>query len=322
AERQRIRWVVLGFGIALLTSIAESIIGTEASNTPYIVQDLLGLLSLFAPISVAYAVIKHRVIDVNFVVSRTLVYGVLTTVFVGLFALIDWVIGHVLDQSRWALITEICVAISVGFWLNGLHNRIDRFVDSVLFRRRHAAERRLATLARGLPHADSMQRVDTSLIAEPRDALDLTSSALFRREAGGSYLRVNSSEWPEHGAQSLASDDPLIIYLQAERAAVRLADVHWSRTDGPGGAARPAIALPILVRHELDAVALYGSHRGGEDFDPDEMAWLNALGAAAGAAYDHLEADALRAELERISKESEARRVALERHGLMPVESA
>ena len=317
ADRQRIRWVVFGFGAALVSELAVTIMQTEATNTPLVVTSAVGLLTLIAPISVAYAVVKHRVIDVNFVVSRTLVYGILTTIFVGIFAFIDWFVGRVLDQTRWALVAEIGVAISVGFWLNGLHSRVDRFVDSVLFRRRHAAERRLGRLARGLPHATSIELIDTSLISEPMDALDLTSAALFRRDASGRYQRVAAHGWAAGTARGLATDDPLTLHLQAERGPIRLSEIHWSRDEAPSGAARPALALPITVRHELAAIVLFGAHRGGEDFDPDELQWLTALATAAGAAYDHLEADELRQSLEQLKRENESQRLTLERNGLL-----
>lgn len=317
ADRQRMRWVIFGFGVTLLSQLVVTVIQTEAANTPLVVTSGISMLTVIAPITVAYAIVKHRVIDVNFVMSRTLVYGALTTLFVGIFALIDWFVGRVLDQTRWALVAEIAVAIGVGFWLNGLHARVDRFVDSVLFRRRHAAERRLGRLARGLPHATSVGLIDTSLISEPSDALDLTSAALFRRDASGRYRRVAARGWNDGAAGDLATDDPLTLHLQAERAAIRLSEIHWAREDAPGGGARPALAVPIAVRHELDAIVLFGAHRGGEDFDPDELQWLNALAAAAGAAYDHLEADALRQSLEALRRENESQRLALERNGLL-----
>ena len=53
----------------------------------------------------------------------------------------------------------------------------------------------------------------------------------------------------------------------------------------PKGEAVPILALPILVRHRLEAFALYGEHTNGEDFDGDEIAILDRLGAAAGAGY-------------------------------------
>jgi len=318
ADRQRIRWVVFGFAVALLSSLAGTIIGTEATNTPFAVQAGISLLSIFAPITVAYAIVRHRVIDVNFVVSRTLVYGILTTLFVALFAFVDWFVGHVLDQTRWALVAEVGVAIAVGFWLNGLHARVDRFVDSVLFRKRHEAERRLARLARGLPHASSSALVDSMLVREPVDALELASAALFRRCASGTFDRVAAVDWSDQSIAALPLDDPLVPYLDGERGALRLSELHWSSADVPTGAARPVLAFPIMVRHRLEGIALYGAHRGGEDFDPDELQWLNALAVAAGAAFDHLEAEALRNELDELKREREAQRHALRGPGFSP----
>jgi len=320
AERQRIRWVVLGFAVALIVQTVWFVLVTEVTTLPLYVYSLENQLSIFAPLAVAYAIVKHRVIDVNFVISRTLVYGILTTLFIGLFAFIDWFVGRVLDQTRWALIAEIAVAIGVGFWLNGVHTRVDRFVDSVLFRRRHEAERRLARLARGLPHATSAALVDASLVAEPRDALDLASAAMFRRDGSAHYVRTIAAGWGDGMASDLGEDDPLILHLQAERGALRLSELHWARGDAPSGTGRPALALPIVVRHELDAIVLFGGHRGGEDFDLDEIGWLNSLASAAGAAYDHLEADALREELERVKRERDAQRAVSRAAGVAAVE--
>jgi hypothetical protein len=64
--------------------------------------------------------------------------------------------------------------------------------------------------------------------------------------------------------------------------------------DPNGGAAlehqEPVLAVPVFVRASLEAVAVYGSHLNGEDIDPDEAASLEAMSAAAGIAYEHLEA--------------------------------
>ena len=111
------------------------------------------------------------------------------------------------------------------------------------------------------------------------------------------------------------------MHLQGERGAVRVVELHRLNVGATHESRNAVLALPIFIRHELSAVVLFGAHRGGEDFDPDETAWLNGLAMAASAAYDHLEADALRKELERVSRESEARLLALEQHGLVPLQS-
>lgn len=318
ADRQRIRWVVLGFTVALVANLAEQLISTEATNAPFGVLYGLSLFSIIAPVAVAYAIVKHRVIDVTFVVSRTLVYGTLTTLFIGTFAFVNWFVGHVLEQTGWALVSDIGIAVAVGFWLDSLHRRVDRFFERVLFRKRHEAEVRLTRAAAGLPHANSPALVDNAMVKEPLEGLDLTSAALFRRTPAGRYELGAAAQWPADAIPYLAANDLLIVHLQGERRALRLSDINWARADAPAAAARPVLAVPVIVRNQLDAIAMYGAHSGGEDFDPDEIRLLNALASAAGVAFDHLESERLREELANVRRENESWRLKLQRQGLLP----
>jgi GAF domain-containing protein len=77
------------------------------------------------------------------------------------------------------------------------------------------------------------------------------------------------------------------------------------------------LAVPIIVRNQLEAIAMYGAHSGGEDFDSGEIRLLNELAIAAGAAFNHLEAERLREELMEVKRESESRRLELQRHGVL-----
>ncbi|MBV8727487.1 MAG: hypothetical protein JO233_06855, partial [Candidatus Eremiobacteraeota bacterium] len=291
-ERSRIRWLVVGSAAALIASGIDNLLKPSA---PYWSHASLEFLTILMPLSVAYAVIRHRVIDVSFVVSRAVVYAVLTTVVVGIFALIDWLLGRVLAQTRLALAAELAAALSLGFWMNGLHRRLDQFIDRVLFRQRYLAARRLLRAAAGLPHAVADSAVDEMLVAEPADALKLASAAVFRRVDNG-FTRLAALNWPDDSAQHVATDDQLVLLLIGEHGPLRLRDTGWSRANIPHGDREPALAVPVLVRDRLIAFALYGSHNNGEALDPDEIASLDRLAISAGVAYDHLEAEALRRE--------------------------
>src|SRR4029077_8401723 len=191
--------------------------------------------------------------------------------------------------------------ILIGVSLNAMHGRVDHFVDSVLFRRRHLAESRLARVARTLPHATSPAFVDEALVLEPERALELASSALFRKRSDGTFKRNYSIGWDQSELASLDDDDRLVTQLRAELEALDLSEVRWPRTDIPSGLQQPLYAVPVVVRHELAGFALYGGHVGGEALDPDEKRSLRELAVPAGAVYDHLEAEALREQLVQVS---------------------
>src|SRR5437016_14044053 len=95
----------------------------------------------------------------------------------------------------------------------------------------------------------------------------------------------------------------MVALLRAEQGPLGVAETVWRPPDLPHGAARPIVALPILVRHELRAVALYGAHTSGEAIDPDELKLLEKIAAMSSAAIDHLEAIELRRQNESLALE-------------------
>jgi hypothetical protein len=317
ADRPRVRWMAIGILVTLAYPFYGGLLIQAFPTTPAL-ADWPSIILAVAPIGVAYAIVKHQVIDVRFVLSRTLVYGVLTALLVGVFAVIDWLVGRVLDQTRLALVVDIGVAIALGFWLNGLHRTTDQFVDQVLFRRRHDAERRLTRLAAGLPHASSYGVVDGALVTEPAEAFGLDSAALFRRGASGEFERKASVGWPNAAASALREDDPLLLYLHGAQEALRLSDLRWARAEFPADAHSPVLAVPIVVRHQLTAVMLLGPHTTGEDYDSGEIRLLESCAVAAGAAYDHLDADALRAKSDEMQRTIDSLRQTLQSQGMLP----
>jgi hypothetical protein len=306
-DRQRIRWIVVVFGLNLAIQCVYNFLNVYWGAEPIWLAHVMQLSTVIVPLAVAYAVIKHRVIDVSFVVSRTLVYGVLTTMLVGAFSIIDWFFTDYLRLARLGTIAEVAAVVAFGLWFNGLHRRVDTLIDATFFRQRHKAEVQLARNAAALPLAPTTAAVAHFLVAEPVQAMSLASAALFRRMRDATFVREASEGWSASDLSRLgAEDDPLLMLAQTEGGPLSLYDHRW-RTDGvPAGPARPVLALPIMVRRELAAIVFYGSHTHGEGIDPDEMKALAGLMTGAAAAYDHLDAEALRIENESMKSKVES----------------
>jgi hypothetical protein len=306
---QRIKWVVAGFAVGYISDGAVTLLGDPHVHLwpiawqPEFTPDILYGLWIVTPVAIAYAVLRHRVIDVRFAVSRAIVYAVLTSLVVAAFAFIDWIFTKKMSAAGLGTVAEIGVAIAIGFWFNTLHKRIDSFVDGALFRRRHLAEKRLALAASALPHAASLPAAAELLTAEPVHAFELTSGASFMRSDDESFKRIFAIGWGEPSATELPNDDLLIARLRATREALSLHGLYWPAAQRcPEGAAAPVLAMPVFIRTQLAAIVLFGPHASGETFDPDELRSLNAICVGASAAFDHLEAELRRAENESLRK--------------------
>ena len=297
-DRQRIRWVLFGLTVGFGGTILAAF-----QSPPVWAWNVIHSLGVALPVTIAYTVVRHRVIDVNFLISRTIVYTGITAIVVVVFGIIDWFFNRYLSVAGAGTVAEVAAAIALGFWLQGIHARVDSFIDAVFFRRRHEAEVRLKRLAKALPHASSAGTVAESLVDRAADALDLTSAALFLRDGSGSYALTRTAGWDGAKAHSpVAPDDLLVIQLASEQQPLSLQNADYDKAWMPGGRAHPALAVPLSVRNELRGFTLYGPHMRGDDIDPDEVAVLGELSVGASAAMDHVEAAELRRKIEQASQ--------------------
>jgi hypothetical protein len=309
ADRSRLIPVMVSFALLMVTTLVQQLVSQASSNAAldafwnFSVAMSVALLAA----SIAYGVVRHRVIDVSFIVSRTLVYTILTVSIVAIFALIEYLFGKLLERGELAQVLEVGAAVVIGVSMNYVHAWLDRTIDVVLFRRRHQAEVRLERASESLPHASSESYVNEILVGEPVDALDLASAALFRSE-GAVFRREAAAGWSDRNAGELDEDDHLVVRLRSELQPIALSELRWPRPDLPNGIAQPLYAVPIASGHHLAAIALYGGHTGGEDLDPDERRSLRGLAAGAALAYDHLAAEMLHKTVDELRGENEALR--------------
>jgi hypothetical protein len=305
AARSRLVPVIGSFALLVLADVLQQLVGAHTTNNT--VSFALALLFSLSPalvaVTVAYGIIRHRVMDISFIISRTLVYSLLTLGAVSLFTLIEYVFGRVLEHQGVATILNILAAVGLGISFNLLHGHLDDWIDRFLFRQRHLAEQRLAAVARALPHASTAAAIEAALVDEPVAALGLSSAAVFNHERSA-YRRVRAYAWTDDEAAELDADDALALRLRADLVAVDPSDLRWPRNDLPNGDRQVIYAVPIVVGHHLEAIALYGGHCTGEDLDPDERSTLRKLAAAASAGYDHIATVELRTRLRNAESEN------------------
>ena len=294
SDRARIRWVMLGFVVGFggnLTYIVGTTLPGLAVAWPIWLLNLAQTSQIFVAVTVAYAIIRHRVFDVRFFIGRAVVYGILTTGVVATLALIDFAASKVLSGTGLATIGEAGLAVIVGLSLNGLHKRIETLVDTTLFRSRIHAERRLRRVSRGLGHATTLEAIAGIVVHEPVTALHLSSAAIFNRDERGDYIRDVAVGWESAILIAVDRDDPLVLQLLASDEPVPMSDYTLAPGMLPSATLKPSFAMPMRVRANLEAIVFYGPHESQEEIDPQEIETLEHLLAAASSAYDHVRAE-------------------------------
>ncbi|HZT11420.1 MAG TPA: hypothetical protein VFA29_01320, partial [Candidatus Baltobacteraceae bacterium] len=274
-QRNRLRWIVAAFAVAYLPFLAGNISSSVFGIFPGIwVSNCVAAWTLLAPMALAYTILKHRLFDIRLVVSRALVYGVLTSVTVGLLALLDWAFGRWLAQSRFALLGELALALLLGTLLTTAHRRFEHLLNHIIFRTQTLALHALRRFT---------QEID--LIPDPRRLLMQTYDAL-RMRLESDYVGIYAADGasfvlgtPGSGALPtlLPGDDFAVLRLR-----------RWSEAfecDEPEHPLRGALLLPMTARTQLVGFIACGPKRDHTHYLPEEVETLSALAHRAGAAY-------------------------------------
>jgi hypothetical protein len=293
--RYRIGWVLVGFVISAVCYVASNFelqaIGDAKDRLAATLEFALALGQCALPLALAYAVLRHRVIDLGFALNRTVVFGAISIVVLVFVSLIDWLSSKVLGEVQLATAGEAVVAVVFGFALNSFHDHIENWVESTIFRERHRIESRLEERIEALTFAESEVEVDLTVAVEVKELLKLFSAAVFRCEMGStSFKRVAAGGWSDADLTAFDADSPLATTMRTTKGPVFLADLKIELPALPNGAAAPVLAVPIAAQRELLGIALYGNVYEGSAPDPKEIELLARLARAAGTAYTLVDA--------------------------------
>jgi PDZ domain len=294
SNRQRFGFVAIGTFVSFVAYAVYYIPGV-----PFAAGQVIGFAVVLMPVCIAYAVFRLRVLDVNFVLNRALVFGVLSVGVIAFVSVLDWFFSRVVALGRLAIGLELLVTIGIGFLLDRINHWVEGLVEAVFFRRRRIAEKQLRRAASALPYATDEAAIVDGLVQVPVDAIDLAAAALYRRSAGGArYEGVATAQQTKIAPPGFDANDLLVRMLLADGNIVWLDDLR-SRLDAEN-AAIYTLAIPVTVRHELVSFTLYGAHANGAQLDPEEVELLEELAREAARAYDHVEAERARVRYTRL----------------------
>jgi hypothetical protein len=292
-SRVRLRWITIGFGCLVAGFVVRVVFRSLPALDFAIWPTFVNYFFINAGFAtLVFAILRHDLFDVGFVVNRAAIYTALTGVLVGAFAGLNWSIGVLLKQTGLALPVDVILAAAVGLSLNVIQRRVDRNVDRIFFRTRYLTEQRLQRVARALPNVADGAAITQALVVEPVEALGLHAAALYRLTPAGAYELVAARGWPPGSPAEVAAGDPLVLHLSGVDAALRLEGVPHDAAF-PHGLPRPRIAFPLWSRRELIAFALYSTHHSGAMLDPDEVALIERIATAATIALERVAAASL-----------------------------
>jgi hypothetical protein len=193
-ERQQVKWIAFAASfvglVALITVVSTQMFAPESLETAgtqplwlELLQDAELLSLAGVPVAVGFAILRHRLYDIDVVINRTLVYGSLTAMLVAVYYGSVVILQYIFralsgGESQFAIVAS---TLAIAALFNPLRRRVQGFVDRRFYRRKYDAAKTLADFGVRLREETDLETLGSDVERVVRETLQPAHVSLWLR---------------------------------------------------------------------------------------------------------------------------------------------
>ena len=214
-QRQQTKWVVYGMSMgwgAYLVWLILSLFFPILNQTGPLVSAIAGAavygLLLLTPLAIGFAIVRSRLWEIDLIINRTLVYGILSVCVVGVYVLVVGSLGALIGAGG-NLVIELLATGLVAVLFQPLRALLQRSVNRLLYGQRDEPSSVITRLSQRLEATLAPDAVLSTIVETVAQALKLPYVAILLKHEDTFRLAASAGE---------LVGDPLVVPLvyQAE----------------------------------------------------------------------------------------------------------
>ena len=297
SEKDKVRWILWGIAVGCAPFILLWTVPQIFGKPQVVPEEITYLAMIVTPLAFAFAIVKYHAFNIEVIINRSLVYGLLTGLIVGLYLLLVGLAGDfLLGMSPRAnnFVAILCTLLAAVLF-NPAKQKIQNYVDKTFYRIKY--NYRLATkeFSLSLVTANAQIEVLDLLIKKIHATVPVDKIAILLHSNG--VFEVVTS-------RGLSEEEKALLHFEESAELVQLARRHAQPLARKGRADSSAVAdLPPLVALDCTAMEillpvglstgrwgflLLGRKLSGSRYSEEDLELLSTLSAAAFNALERI----------------------------------
>jgi hypothetical protein len=185
AQRQQTKWVIFGLTCTILLFLLAAFPTTSALGPlSYLASASLSSFALLLiPLSVTLAILRSRLWDIDVLINRTVVYGLLTATLLAVYLVLVFagqtLLSSLLGHNNGLVLVGSTLIVAALF--QPLRHRLQQVIDRRFYRRKYDAQKTLAAFSATLRGEVDLEQVREQLLTVVQETMQPASLSLWIR---------------------------------------------------------------------------------------------------------------------------------------------
>jgi HD-GYP domain-containing protein (c-di-GMP phosphodiesterase class II) len=288
-QRERIRYLVIGFSITILASVTNF---TPLGKYPVDIA-ANGVTALL----IAYAILRHQLLDIRVVIRLGLLYSITTAIFSTIYFLIISLVLNAFQllTGKTVFIASVLVGVLSAVLLSPLRNLAQSWIDRIFYRDKYNADLMLQRLSRTTTTLLDIEKISQMILSEISNTLHIEHVAILVKVEGGNFRVIADDVEKKHFPSGFRIDHPIVTCLSRQNQPLLNRDLSllpifksmWGEEREEIVKFNPEIFLPLNSKGELIGILALGKKSSSQPFTTDEQMVFSTLANQTAVAIEN-----------------------------------
>lgn len=271
-------------------------------------ESLAIVLVPFACAFIAIATYTARLLDIEFLRRRTVVFSLLYGLSIGLFVFVVFVMENIirLKYPVNRFIFPVTALFIITIFIRPIEHILARLTDKFLYQKKYNYQKLLEDAGKGMLFITNVDRLLKLIVAVLKKHMRVTNAAvyLYDKDSGAYKCRVRRDKGKET-LEKISVTNALIEWLKEKRAPLLADDViNWLQKEAlfphrivlkrtleqlrlSMYSLEAAICIPAFIRTEMIGFLIVGNKLSGAGYTREDVALLSTLSHSAAIAIEN-----------------------------------
>ncbi len=281
SERARIQWLLYGFVVGLAPFALLYQLPLALGGRPLLSEELTSVFFLAVPAAFAISIVRHRLMDIEVVINRSVVYAFLTILTVSIYLVSAEFLQGALSRAGPGAgrLAAVAAAVLSAAMFHPLRKRVQDLVDKAFFRQRHDYQKAVLAFAEAAQMTADPESLAGLFITRASAAvpLDRAGVAVFRKAKDSKKLIFSRGFDTEASPAGLEVEPGWIL---ARKNALAAREQTGRVREGIPASSRFEVAVPLpFSSTSLEGFIALGRKRSEERYREDDLDLFMTLAA-------------------------------------------